>query len=86
MYEYDFDALGGTVSVRTNENGSFLNVRFNDAVIEDSSGECLDWDFTGHLHGAALIANQNAQLKRAGEASLRTALESIPDLYEELNQ
>ncbi len=83
-HEYEFETLGKQVTVRTNSHGSFLYVEFDGVVIEDSTGSCMDWDFTGHLHGAALKANENAQLRRAAEMSLAAALRNIPDLYAEI--
>lgn len=77
MYEHEFEFLGETVQVRTDKIGSFLNVRFGDVMIEESSGSCFDWDYTGLLHGAALKANENRQLKDAGLMAIKSRLMNL---------
>ena len=69
-YTHEFEILNGTCHVETDEFGKGLIVKFEGKIIVDSCGDAFTWDFTGHLKGAALKANQNKQLRKAGEREL----------------
>ena len=69
-YTHEFNILGGTCYVETNEFGKHLLVKFEGKTIADMYGEVFTWQYTGHLHGAALESNQNKQLRQAAEYEL----------------
>ena len=69
-YTHEFNILGGTCYVETNELGKHFLVKFEGKTIVDCFGQAFLWKYTGHLHGAALKANINKQLRQAAEYEL----------------
>ncbi len=78
-YTHCFSHLGGDVTVETNELGTSLKVTYEDNVLVEESGQCVNWPFLGRLHGAALDAAENKALREAGEAAIRMYLETPKD-------
>jgi|GEM_PF-4952177 len=78
-YTHCFKHLGGDVTVETDELGSMLTVTYEDNVLAEASGQCVNWPFLGRLHGAALEAAENKVLREAGEEAISLYLEMQKD-------
>ena len=75
---HTFKALDRWVEVETNELGTHVVVKFDDHVIEESTGESI-WlgldRFHSTLRGAARKAAENKVLRGVGETAIRDFIE-----------
>ena len=72
---HTFKALDRWVEVETNELGTHVVVKFDDHVIEESTGESIWLGFDITLSGAARKAAENKVLRDVGEAAIRDFIE-----------
>ena len=70
MNTENFEILGKLVTVETDNCGSFLRVTFDGIIIEDSSGDCVEWPCMVHIHGAARASAERKILLQAATDSI----------------
>ena len=82
----EFNALGKMVRCETNDNGTHVELWFDEVQLLDASGQCFEWEPVGHLHGAVREAAIAKQLKQYAENQLASLLVEIPNLYRRIGE